>query len=287
MANTKNKIPIYNANNVRANFWNWFYFLENIAFNVFEYENLPGNIPPQEIERRLIEWGYVCVYRDSRAGLVAVTGSLYGFDMYDMPTDFTMTNPVLGTKQLKLGLNAAVIYSDSNSFRQQSTALQTICKYARLLAESTSTIAVASRNNRAPVWAVAQDEQTKASVKSYFDKLAEGEPDIVCTNNAIFDTFKGIPATAPNAGNINDNWQSLENALKGFYRDYGIRYLERKNERLITDEINAQDEVLFTNILDMYRNRQQGIERINNLFGTNIKVSIANGLKRGVRNDID
>ena len=287
MANTKNKIPMYNANSVRANFWNWFYFLENIAFNVFEYENLPGNIPPQEIERRLIEWGYVGVYRDSRAGLVAVTGSLYGFDIYNLPTKFTMTNPVLGSKELTLGINAAVIYSDSNSFRMQSTALQTICKYARLLAESTSTIAVASRNNRAPVWAVAQDEQTKASVKSYFDKLAEGEPDIICTNNAIFDTFKGIPATAPNSSNINDNWQSLENALKGFYRDYGIRYLERKNERLITDEINAQDEVLFTNILDMYRNRQQGIERINNLFGTNIKVSIANGLKRGARHDID
>lgn len=287
MANSKNKIPMYNANSVRANFWNWFYFLENIALNVFEYHNLPGNIPPQEIERRLIEWGYVGVYNDSRAGLVAVTGSLYGFDIYGFPTDFTMTNPVLGTKQLKLGINAAVIYSDSNSFRQQSTALQTICKYARLLAESTSTIAIASRNNRAPVWAVAQDEQTKASVKSYFDKLSEGEPDIICTNNAIFDTFKGVPATSPNASDINDNWQSMENALKGFYRDYGIRYLERKNERLITDEINAQDEVLFTNILDMYRNRQQGVRRINELFNTNIKVSIANGLKRGARNDID
>lgn len=287
MANTKNKIPMYNANSVRANFWNWFYFLENIALNVFEYHNLPGNIPPQEIERRLIEWGYVGVYNDSRAGLVAVTGSLYGFDIYGFPTDFTMTNPVLGTKQLKLGINAAVIYSDSNSFRQQSTALQTICKYARLLAESTSTIAIASRNNRAPVWAVAQDEQTKSSVKAYFEKLSEGEPDIICTNNAIFDTFKGVPATSPNASDINDNWQSMENALKGFYRDYGIRYLERKNERLITDEINAQDEVLFTNILDMFRNRQQGVRRINELFGTNIKVSIANGLKRGARNDID
>ena len=283
---SKEKIPMYNANSVRTNFWNWFYFLENIALNVFDYENLPGNIPPQEIERRLIEWGYVGVYNDSRAGLVAVTGSLYGFDIYGFPTDFTMTNPVLGTRQLKLGLNAAVIYSDSNSFRQRSTALQTICKYARLLAESTSTIAIAARNNRAPVWAVAQDEQTRASVKAYFDKLSEGEPDIVCTNNAIFDTFKGIPATAPNSSDINDNWQSLENALKGFYRDYGIRYLERKNERLITDEINAQDEVLFTNILDMFRNREQGVKRINELFGTNIKVSIANGLKRGARHDI-
>ena len=283
---SKEKIPMYNANSVRANFWNWFYFLENIALNVFDYENLPGNIPPQEIERRLIEWGYVGVYNDSRAGLVAVTGSLYGFDIYGFPTDFTMTNPVLGTRQLKLGLNVAVIYSDSNSFRQRSTALQTISKYARLLAESTSTIAIAARNNRAPGWAVAHDAQTRASVKAYFDKLSEGEPDIVCTNNAIFDTFKGIPATAPNSSDINDNWQSLENALKGFYRDYGIRYLERKNERLITDEINAQDEVLFTNILDMFRNREQGVKRINELFGTNIKVSIANGLKRGARHDI-
>lgn len=287
MANKKNQIPMYNANSVRANFWNWFYFLENIALNVFEYDNLPGNIPPQEIERRLIEWGFCGIYRDSRAGLVAVTGSVYGFDIYNMPTKFTMTNPVLGSKEMVLGIDSAVIYSDSNSFRQQSTALQTICKYARLLAESTSTIAIASRNNRAPVWAVAQDEQTKASVKAYLDKLSEGEPDIICTNNTIFDTFHGIPATSPNSSTINDNWQSLENALKGFYRDYGIRYLERKNERLITDEISAQDEVLFTNILDMYKNRQQGIARVNELFGTDIRVRIANGLRRGARHDFD
>ena len=75
--------------------------------------------------------------------------------------------------------------------------------------------------------------------------------------------------------------------MRGFYRDYGIRYIEDKRERLITDEISAQDEVLFTNILDMYENRKEGIEKVNQLFGTNIKVSISNGLKRGARNEIE
>ena len=287
MAN-KNKVPIYNANSVRDNFWNWFYFLENIALNVFEYKNCPANLPPREIERRLIEWGYCGIINHNISGIVAVTGSLNKFDMYNYPTEFIVANPVLGTSRHTIGCTAEVIYSDSNSFLfRQSTALQTICKYARLLAETTSTIAIMSRNARTPVWAVAQDEQTRQSVKNYLDKISEGESEIICTNNAIFDTFKGIPATAPNSTSITDEWDALERCLRGFYRDYGIRYIEDKRERLIQDELSAQDEVLFTNILDMYENRKEGIEKVNQLFGTNIKVTISNGLKRGARNEIE
>ena len=287
MAN-KNKVPIYNANSVRGNFWNWFYFLENIALNVFEYTNCPANLPPREIERRLIEWGYCGIINHEISGIVAVTGSLNKFDMYNYPTELIVTNPVLGSSRHTIGSTAAVIYGDSNCYMlRQSTALQTICKYARLLAETTSTIAIMCRNSRSPVWAVAQDEQTRQSVKNYFDKISEGESEIICTNNAIFDTFKGIPATAPNSTSIVEEWDALERCLRGFYRDYGIRYIEDKRERLIQDELSAQDEVLFTNILDMYENRKEGIEKVNQLFGTNIKVTISNGLKRGARNEIE
>ena len=208
--------------------------------------------------------------------------------MYNYPTELIVTNPVIGSSRHTIGSTAAVIYGDSNCYiLRQSTALQTICKYARLLAETTSTIAIMCRNARTPVWAVAQDEQTRQSVKNYFDKLSEGESEIICTNNAIFDTFKGIPATAPNSTSIVEEWDALERCLRGFYRDYGIRYIEDKRERLIQDELSAQDEVLFTNILDMYENRKEGIEKVNQLFGTNIKVTISNGLKRGARNEIE
>ena len=289
MASNDKKIPMYNANSVRQNFWNWFYFLENIALNVFEYKNCPANLPPREIERRLIEWGYCGIINHEISGVVACTGSLNKFDLYNYPTEFVCCNPVLGTSRHTINVDAVVIYGDSNCyFMRQSTALQVICKYARLLAESTSTIAITTKNSRAPVWAVATDETTRQSVNAYLDKIAEGDSAVICTDNDIFDTFKGVPAVTPSGTSIIEQWDGLERALRGFYRDYGIRYIEDKRERLITDEISAQDEVLFTNILDMYQNRKEGIERVNSIFGTSISVEISNGLKRGARaNDIE
>lgn len=279
------KIPMYNAASVRANYWQWFYFLENIALNVFEYINLPGNLPGVEIERKLIERGFAAVYNDQLAGMVTVSGGVSGIDPYNHPTKFTMANPVLGSKNFNVGIDCEVIYSDSNSYYRNSTALETIMKYARLLAEATSSIAIMAKNTRAPVWAVAQDETTKQAVEKYFSAIAEGKSSVISTGDKIFETFKGVNALTPSATSLGDLYDCFEDILRAFYREYGIRYIEQKSERLIVDELGAQDEVLFTNVLDMYNQRKAGIERINKLFHTNIEVHLANGLRRGARYD--
>jgi len=279
------KIPMYNASSVRSNYWQWFYFLENIALNVFEYINLPGNLPGVEIERKLIERGFAAIYNDQIAGMVTVSGGVSGIDPYNHPTKFAMANPVLGSKNFNIGIDCEVIYSDSNSYYRISTALETIMKYARLLAEATSSIAITTKNTRAPVWAVAQDETTKQAVEKYFSAIAEGKSSVIATGDKIFETFKGVNALTPSATSLGDLYDCFEDILRAFYREYGIRYIEQKSERLIVDELGAQDEVLFTNVLDMYNQRKAGIERINKLFKTNIEVHLANGLRRGARYD--
>lgn len=278
----KNKVPIYDASSVRRNFWQWYYFLENIALRVFEYKNLPANLPAIEIERNLINRGFAGVYKHPTAGLVTTTGALSGIGIYNYPTAFTSVNPVLGSTQpLKIGLECEVIYSDSNSYRRISTAQEIIAKYARLLAEVTSTIAITARNSRTPIWAVATDEKAKQSLMSYFDKVSEGEYDVITSNNTMFETIKGITADVPTANSLKDFNDSLDDIIKGFYRDYGIRYIQQKRERMINAEITmSDDEVLYTNILDMFESRKLGVERVNNLYGTNIEVHIANGLDR-------
>lgn len=279
------KIPMYNASAVRSNYWQWFYFLENIALNIFEYTNLPGNLPGVEIERKLIERGFAAIYNDQLAGMVTVSGGVSGIDPYNHPTKFTMANPVLGSKNFNIGIDCEVIYSDSNSYYRNSTALETIMKYARLLAEATSSIAIMAKNTRAPVWAVAQDENTKQAVEKYFSAIAEGKSSVIATGDKIFETFKGVNALTPSATSLSDLYDCFEDILRAFYREYGIRYIEQKSERLIVDELGAQDEVLFTNVLDMYNQRKAGIERVNKLFKTNIEVHLANGLRRGARYD--
>ena len=60
-----------------------------------------------------------------------------------------------------------------------------------------------------------------------------------------------------------------------FYMAIGIKYNQiNKKERLITDEINFQDQFLEVNIDVMLKARQEACEKINEMFGTDISVEI-------------
>lgn len=48
-----------------------------------------------------------------------------------------------------------------------------------------------------------------------------------------------------------------------------------KRERLNTAEVNINDSALFVNVINMLNNRQQALEKINKMFGTNITVEIS------------
>lgn len=56
--------------------------------------------------------------------------------------------------------------------------------------------------------------------------------------------------------------------MRCFYREIGIRYVEQKQERMIVPEMGAMDEVLFSNIKDMQMCIDEGIEKMNSMFGT-------------------
>lgn len=279
-------VPMYQANSVGHNYNTWVTFLMNIALNVFTYENLPANLPAREIERRLICQGFAPVFRDPVAGLVTCWGNMTGFDIYDYPTDVTVSQARLGSANLKIGEDCEIIYNDSFSYLYKKTSFDIIAKYARLLADIQSSIAVLSVNSRSPVWAVAKDTPTQNAFREYRKKIENGDTDIMCTDNAIFETFQGVPSTTPSATGINELYDAFESTLKCFYREYGIRFIEQKKERVVTAEVTENDEILFNNISDMYANRCDGINKINEHFGTNIVVKISNGVG-GTVNDYD
>lgn len=48
-----------------------------------------------------------------------------------------------------------------------------------------------------------------------------------------------------------------------------------KRERLNTAEVNINDSALFVNVVNMLNNRQQAVDKVNAMFGTNITVEIS------------
>ena len=64
--------------------------------------------------------------------------------------------------------------------------------------------------------------------------------------------------------------------LANFYNSIGVNAnFNMKRERLNTAEVNINDSALFVNVVNMLNNRQQALEKINKMFGTNITVEIS------------
>ena len=59
-----------------------------------------------------------------------------------------------------------------------------------------------------------------------------------------------------------------------FYRDIGIRMYNPKRAQVTESELESNDQLLLICHDDMLKCRQEGIEKVNNMFGTNISVKL-------------
>ena len=69
---------------------------------------------------------------------------------------------------------------------------------------------------------------------------------------------------------LNDLLVDLKNQ---FYRDIGIPNVRVKKERMLTSEIEYENELPKLNIKNQFESRKKACEEINNLFGTNWSVT--------------
>lgn len=65
-----------------------------------------------------------------------------------------------------------------------------------------------------------------------------------------------------------------------FYQQLGIKANAiNKKERLITDEINVQEDFINVSYNTMYESIKEGLELVNRMFGTNIVIEKSEALK--------
>ena len=94
-------------------------------------------------------------------------------------------------------------------------------------------------------------------------------------DEGLYDFFKLYPeTTSARVMSTNDLIALKEHLIRDFMSQIGIKTAERKAERMLTDEVAADDAMLDANLADMLKARQRGVERVNKLFGTNISVRL-------------
>lgn len=247
--------------------------------SMFEYEGLPDSIPQKELERLLQTTGNVFVTKVDGA-LYALTGGKGGEpDVYGRATLYTVANPALKlNKTYDIQKDGVLIENDSNG----ESLLPLIGRYAVLHTDGLISLNTASILTRITMLISASDDKTKQSADEFLRKIQDGEFSII-GENAFFKGVNMQTAPTTNSVYITQLIELIQYYKASMYNELGLNAnYNMKRERLNLGEVSMNVDVLLPYVDNMLKERQNAVEKINEMFDTEISVKLASswGLER-------
>ena len=253
--------------------WENTYTLEN---------NKVVGVVPKEIEQRLLLQGHVGLTTiPGETELTAMFGNFYGVSKYiDERPNYMVRCPIYsGSKTI--GEDIVVI--DNNSLR--NPAYDLVHHYALMLAHAEVTLIDVMVNARdAGGVPVAATEKQKQSIIQYQGKIFNGQYGVVTDIGNL--GLQYIGSDRKTTQSILDVQQIREKLLKSFYSDIGVRAAFEKRSNSVEAEVEADTSLLLLNLADMIDCRERGAEAVNDMYGTNWTVHIAEEINYGAENEL-
>lgn len=241
--------------------------LTEIAISSFTYENLPETVDQRYIELALFRDGKVVWFKDEVIGMLALNCVNKGrFNVYGESIErraYSRYNHF----QVDLNNKNSVIMWN-NMLRKNSVDM--IDYYARKFAEIDCTIAVNVRGQKTPVLLQGTEQQRMTLINLY--KEYDGNSPLICATEGldVTNAIKSIPTVAPY---VSDKLTELRKELWEQCMSYlGISTQENKRERLLRNEILMNESQAFANRRSRLGERKRAIEKVNEMFGTDILV---------------
>lgn len=267
----------YNICDVQENFNFYFKWLLSKLCSCFVLKNLPETINAAYCKSHLLLDGNICI-TDFGDKLYACVGALGGEpDEYYVPTIYTIANPILGSKMVKIGQDGIVVYNTAIDQHQwfDHGLYQLVKQTATLLADNIVSINCAQINTRVETVFTAESDAQALAGEIVLKKLYSGQPYQVVRSDIVEKMQVNPIATAATSNKIRELVELHNYIRANFFQSIGIKSNDvMKKERLITDEIEQQNDYLAISILDIITSWQKGFDKVNELYGTDIQVEL-------------
>lgn len=235
---------------------------------MFKYSGLPESLPQEELEKILLCNGYAFVTKHE-GELYAFSGALGGeLDAYYRPTKVIVANPWLKlNKNYDIRTDGVLIKNDSMLMGVRPL----MEKWSTLLVENQITLNMQSINQRVLTILSASDDKTKESAEEFIKKIQNGDMSVI-TGNAMFEGVQSHSVGQTN-GRITDLIEYQQWLTSKLHMELGINDQgNMKRERLVTDEVRQSEEGLSILVDNMFVEREQAVNLINEMFDTSITV---------------
>ena len=242
--------------------------------SMFKYNNLPSTIPQKMLELYL-QCNGACAIASVNSNLYAFVGGFGGEpDEYYRPTIYTVANPYLKfNKNLKIDDDCIIIPNDSLFIG----LLPMFNKYATQLVENDLSMNIADINSRIISLISASDDRTRLSAEQYIKDIIEGKLGIIADNSLINDeSIKAqVFGTSSASGTLTNLIEYQQYIKASWFNDLGLNAnYNMKRESINSNEAQLNDDMLLPLIDDMLKNRQDALDKVNNMFGTDISVEL-------------
>ena len=250
-------------------------YMLNRTQQMFKWKNLPSTIPARILELYLQVRGCCAFYvpKGRNGEIYVFTGGLGGEpNEYYMPTKFTLANPYFGISEV-LSIDEDCIIMSNDSMYMGMIPLYT--RYATAMTETELSLNMASKNFRTASLISASDDRTKKSAEEYIKRIEDGELSIV-GENEFFEGVRVQPFASTGYNNSITNLIELEQYYKAsWYNEIGLNAnYNMKRESLNSAESQLNNDALLPLIDNMLECRRVGARKVNEMFGTNIKVEL-------------
>ena len=249
-------------------------YLLQKAMSVFEWD-LPATWNKDYFLYVLYCWGYVAVVNTDKFGVIPQGCGLKGYDVFYAPTHAVIANPLLsGILEPRIGTQCELLKLQPDF----SGILDLVGHYAEQMALASQSVSVNLLNSKLSYVFTAKTKALAESLKKMYDQIASGEPAVV------------IDSRLKNAADGEETWKAFEQNVGGNYivtnlladlrkieamfdTEIGIPNANTdKRERLIQDEVNANNIETFSKCAMWLENLQDACKRVNDMFGLSISV---------------
>lgn len=244
-------------------------------FGAFEFGGVPDSWDYDYMLENLFMYGYLAI-TDTSIGVIPLRCGITGINVFDHPTTAIFANPVLGNFERNLyGNNPATDCALVKLQYDFMGAMPIINRYAALLALCDNSISVNLRNSKVAFIGFVSSKQQAATVEKMYSDIDRGKPAVyVKRGDGI--TSEDIYYNHVKETYIANDVQLLKQSIKNdFLTEVGLNNANTdKRERLIVDEVNANNDEVQANVQHWLDNIREGLRRANSLFGLNLSVKL-------------
>lgn len=233
--------------------------------SVLTVSGYPSNWNIDNMWDVLLTNGYIPVVKTD-IGTLALEGSFYGQNMYYMPTNVLVNNPVLRDIDEKIGEKGELLYINYEYNKFQGV-MSLINRYAVLLANIDCSLNLSLYNSRvAHVFEAETDAQLKSLQKMY-DDVSRGNPAVFLKKgmkNIGKDNDSSYFLNVKNTYIGNDLIITKRSIMNEFLTEIGINNANTdKRERLNSDEVNANNSEVRCTIVRFIDTLNECAKKIN------------------------